>query len=181
MGRPKAWLPFEGELLLPRVVRVLGEIVSPVVVVAADGQDLPPLPAGVWVVRDERPDRGPLQGMAAGLRAVGTEIAFVSACDVPLLRPDFVRLLIDRLEDFDAAVPHAGGRPHPLSAAYHVEPTLAAVDAALSTHILAVRTMLDRLRVRRLEQAELRAADPALDSLRNANTPAEYEAFRNPA
>ena len=35
MGRPKAWLPITGELMLPRVVRLVSEVVSPVVVVAA--------------------------------------------------------------------------------------------------------------------------------------------------
>src|SRR5262245_3646442 len=34
MGRPKAWLPFAGETMLPRVVRLLGEVVQPIVVVA---------------------------------------------------------------------------------------------------------------------------------------------------
>src|SRR5690349_21785016 len=67
MGQPKAWLPFGGELMLPRVVRLLSEAVRPVVVVAAPGQDLPPLPADVAVVRDEERGRGPLQGLAAGL------------------------------------------------------------------------------------------------------------------
>ncbi|MBI1832706.1 MAG: NTP transferase domain-containing protein, partial [Planctomycetes bacterium] len=40
MGRPKAWLPMGAELMLPRVVRLLRETVSPIVVVAAPGQDL---------------------------------------------------------------------------------------------------------------------------------------------
>ena len=35
MGRPKAWLPFAGEILLPRIVRLVAEVVSPVIVVAA--------------------------------------------------------------------------------------------------------------------------------------------------
>ena len=39
--KPKAWLPIVGELMLPRVVRLLGEAVSPIVVVAAPDQDLP--------------------------------------------------------------------------------------------------------------------------------------------
>ena len=51
MGRPKAWLPFAGELMLPRILRLLGEAVGPLVVVAAPGQDLPPLPEHVAVVR----------------------------------------------------------------------------------------------------------------------------------
>src|SRR2546423_5298546 len=89
MGRPKAWLPMAGELMLPRVVRLLGEAVSPIVVVAAPEQDLPPLPAEVKVVRDEEKGRGPLQGLAAGLTALQGEVdaAYASSCDVPFLRP----------------------------------------------------------------------------------------------
>src|SRR5437763_5113311 len=70
MGRPKAWLPFAGEVMLPRVARLLAEVVAPVVVVAAPGQDVPPLPGGVEVVRDPERGRGPLQGLAAGLGAL---------------------------------------------------------------------------------------------------------------
>ncbi len=65
MGRAKAWLPFGTEIMLPRVVRLLGEAVSPIVVVAAPEQDLPPLPDDVRVVRDEEKGRGPLQGLDA--------------------------------------------------------------------------------------------------------------------
>src|SRR6187401_3304171 len=85
MGRPKAWLPFAGELMLPRVVRLLREAVDPVVVVAAPEQELPPLPGHVAIVRDAEKGRGPLQGIAAGLAALQGKVdaAFVSSCDVP--------------------------------------------------------------------------------------------------
>src|SRR5262245_60341239 len=91
MGRPKAWLPFGGELMLPRVVRLLGEAVRPVVVVAAPGQDVPPLPPEIAVVRDEERGRGPLQGLAAGLDALTgqADAVYLSSCDVPFLRPAF--------------------------------------------------------------------------------------------
>src|SRR2546423_13915019 len=73
MGRPKAWLPFAGELMLPRVVRLLEEAVRPIVVVAAPDQEVPPLPPHVAIVRDEEKGRGPLQGLAAGLAALRGE------------------------------------------------------------------------------------------------------------
>lgn len=68
MGQPKAWLPFLGERMLPRVVRLLGQVVAPLVVVAAPDQELPPLPAEVTVVRDEEKGWGPLMGLAVGLK-----------------------------------------------------------------------------------------------------------------
>ena len=101
MGRPKAWLPVGGEVMLQRVVRVLREVVDPVVVVAAPGQDVPPLPDAVTIVRDEVEGRGPLAGLAAGLAALDgrADAAYLSACDVPFLSPAFVRRVAGFLED----------------------------------------------------------------------------------
>src|SRR5947209_19753423 len=70
MGQPKAWLPFGDELMLPRVVRLLSEVVSPIVVVAAPGQDLPRLSADLILAPDPVPGQGPLQGLATGLAAL---------------------------------------------------------------------------------------------------------------
>ena len=44
MGTSKALLPFGGETMLQRIVRLLGTVASPLVVVAAAGQPLPNLP-----------------------------------------------------------------------------------------------------------------------------------------
>src|SRR5579871_5360740 len=85
MGRPKAWLPIAGEIMLSRVVRLLKDMVRPVVVVAAPEQDVPALPTDVAIVRDEARGRGPLQGLAAGLQALRglADAAYLSSCDVP--------------------------------------------------------------------------------------------------
>ena len=176
MGRPKAWLTVAGEFLLPRVVRVLAEAVSPVVVVAAVGQDLPPLPPGVPVVRDEFPERGPLQGMLAGLQHLEdiADVAFVSACDAPLLRSSFVRGVVESIDSFDAAVPDVEGQLHPLAAAYRVGPTLRAVRAAVEQKRFAVRDLFSFLATNRLGREALIAFEMHLDSLRTANTPEEF-------
>jgi molybdopterin-guanine dinucleotide biosynthesis protein A len=67
MGTSKALLPFGSETMLQRVVRLLGEVVAPIVVVAAVDQALPALPQGTIVTRDEHEGRGPLEGLRAGL------------------------------------------------------------------------------------------------------------------
>ena len=54
MGTSKALLPFGPETMLQRVVRLLSGVVSPIVVVAAVDQELPPLPSDVIITRDER-------------------------------------------------------------------------------------------------------------------------------
>jgi molybdopterin-guanine dinucleotide biosynthesis protein A len=156
-------------------VRLLSQVVSPVIVVGAASQDLPPLPADVIITRDPAPARGPLVGLAAGLAAVTAEAAYVSSCDVPLLRPAFVRRMINLLGDFDAAVPEVDGRLHPLAAVYRREVRTIA-ESLLSSGERRLTHLLSVLRTRIVTAAELAEADPGLSSLRNVNTPDDLAA-----
>jgi molybdenum cofactor guanylyltransferase len=176
MGRPKAWLPFGDELMLPRVVRLLRAAVDPVVVVAAPGQDLPPLPAEVAVVRDEEKGRGPLQGLAAGLTALRgqAEAAYLSSCDVPFLRPAFVRRLLDLLGDHVVCVPSVYGYHHPLAAVYRLE-VANAVSRLLAEDRLRPFFLFEAVPTRVVQPGELADVDPSFQTLRNLNTPEEYE------
>jgi len=177
MGRPKAWLPFAGEIMLPRVVRLLREAVGPVVVVAAPGQDVPLLPTEVAIVRDEEKGRGPLQGLAAGLAALRgrADAAYLSSCDVPFLKPAFVRRLVELLGDHVICVPRIGDHHHPLAAVYRldVEPV---VRRLLAENRLRPFFLFEAVATRVVEAAELADVDPTFQTLRNLNTPEEYEA-----
>jgi molybdopterin-guanine dinucleotide biosynthesis protein A len=176
MGRPKAWLPFGDELMLPRVVRILSEVVSPIVVVAAPGQDVPPLPSDVSIVRDDREGRGPLQGLVAGLAALQgqADAAYLSSCDVPFLQPAFVRRLIDLLGDHAICVPRVGEYHHPLAALYRLS-MAEAVNRLLAEDRLRPVFLFDAVPTRVVSADELQGADPTFQSLRNLNTPEDYE------
>ncbi len=177
MGRPKAWLPFGDELMLPRVVRLLGEAVSPVVVVAAPGQDVPPLPPHIHIVRDEHEGRGPLQGLAAGLAALDglADAVYLSSCDVPFLRPAFVRRLVEMLGDNAVCVPRVGDFHHPLAAVYRLS-VIDAVRRLLAENRLRPVFLFESVPTRIVNAEELRDADPTFQSLRNLNTPEDYQA-----
>lgn len=176
MGRPKAWLPIAGELMLPRMVRLLREAVSPIVVVAAPEQELPMLPDDISIVRDEENDRGPLQGLAAGLTALvgGADAAFASSCDVPFLRPAFVKRMVDLLGSNQICVPRVGEYLHPLAAVYRVD-VLEVVRQLLQENRLRPVYLFDVAPTRIVEASELVEVDPTFESLRNLNTPDEYE------
>jgi molybdenum cofactor guanylyltransferase len=175
MGSPKALLPFGSETMLQRVVRLLGEVVEPIVVVAAADQDLPPLPVDVIVTRDEREARGPLEGLRAGLKALPPSIdsAYVTSCDVPLLVPDFVREMIDLARDYDIAVMEIDGFTHPLSAVYR-RATLPFVEELLARDRLRPAFLFEAVNTRRVRPEEM-TSDPELRTLRNLNTPEDYE------
>jgi molybdopterin-guanine dinucleotide biosynthesis protein A len=177
MGRSKAMLPFGAEPMLARVVRILSEAVTPIVVVAAPQQALPELSAGVEVVRDRAEGRGPLEGLYCGLAALRPHVtaAYVTACDVPLLRVEFVRRLIDQLGDHDVVVPQEGKFHHPLAAVYRTE-LVDAIAACLARDQLRMISFYDQVKTRRVAVQELAAVDPPLDSLMNLNSRGDYQA-----
>jgi len=175
MGTSKALLPFGPETMLQRVVRLLGTVVSPIVVVAATEQALPELPAGTVVTRDEREARGPLEGIRAGLKALPAHVdaAYITSCDVPLLVPGFVQRMIDLAEGYDITVTEIDGFAHPLSAIYR-RTALPHAEALLAEDQLRVSHLFARVRTRRVPASEMTRADPELQTLRNLNTKEDY-------
>jgi molybdopterin-guanine dinucleotide biosynthesis protein A len=189
MGTPKADLEWHGSTLLRRAVGIVARAVDgPVVVVRAHGQQLPALPASVELADDARESRGPLEGIAAGLAAIGdrAQVVYVTAVDAPFLHPAFVRRVLALLgPDDDVALPHAHGFSQPLAAAYRA--TVASPLQRLlddDDEQLGTRSLMQRCRVRQLGAAELlddpavAGFDPSLDSLLNINDQREYDAAR---
>jgi molybdenum cofactor guanylyltransferase len=177
MGRDKATLPFGPELMLQRVVRLIGESAARdnVAVVAAPNQALPLISSDVTIVRDNREYRGPLEGLATGLRALQGKVdaIYATACDVPLLVPAFVDQMFQLLDDFEIAVPFDGQHHHPLAAVYRVT-VLPQIQELLDADRLRPRFLFDEVRTREVPIDDLRSVDPQLSTLENLNHRENY-------
>ena len=186
MGRPKAWLEIAGTPLLRRIVEHAREVVPRVVVVGAPGQDLPALPDDVLRLDDppERPQAGPLSGLAVGLEALRTtaDLAYLGSCDAPFVGPEHVRFVLQTLQDgpFAAVVPETGpdadGRRilHGLSGAVRVPEAFRTAQALLVSGRLALHLLYEALPCRRLALHEL----PDARAIRDCNSPEQWERAR---
>jgi molybdopterin-guanine dinucleotide biosynthesis protein A len=176
MASRKEFLAFGPERMLQRVVRLLGEVVRPVLVAGAEGQELPALPADVEIVRDRRPDCGPLAGLEAALLALRgrAQAVFMTACDVPLLKPAFVRRIVELAPDRGIGVLYTEGVAQPLAALYHAD-VLPHAERLLDSGQLRPLLLFDLVPTRRIDPSELADCDPELQSLCNVNTPEEYQ------
>ncbi|MFW0784612.1 molybdenum cofactor guanylyltransferase [Gordonia sp. CPCC 206044] len=130
MGRDKAAMDWAGEPMLARVVRVVGERCTPVLVVAAEesaayrslyGTGGPP---AVWVT-DEQPGAGPLGGLAVGLAhaaQAGARWAFVCATDMPLIEAGLIdELLRGVTASAQAVIVNDAERDHPMAGLYRTD------------------------------------------------------------
>ncbi len=174
LGRDKAVEPFGGEALVGRVHGRLRRVAERVVAVVNDGRRADALaarlPDDVVFAVDEYPDKGALGGLFTGLKAAGTEWAVFCACDMPFVNPDVFRLLLSKRDDgVDAVVPVVDGRPEPVHAAYSRRCLEAMRDKILANR-LKISGFFEDVRVRYVDEGEIRERDPRLLSFFNINT-----------
>jgi molybdopterin-guanine dinucleotide biosynthesis protein A len=158
-GDPRTIFARQTEVLAPRVQEIL----------VATSADIP----GYRSVRDMFPDVGPLAGIAAGLKAMLTPWLLVVAGDMPYLSPAVVDLLIDAIDPlYEAVGVRINGLPEPLVCMLSRR-AYPAAERRLQTRRNKVAGLLteERLHVRWLEEAELRAVDPTLQAFVNVNEP----------
>ncbi|MEF8807173.1 molybdenum cofactor guanylyltransferase [Natronomonas sp.] len=119
---------------------------------------------------DEEPDRGPVAGIAEGLRAAETDYAAIAAADMPLLDPDLFAYLFERADGHDAAVPRPGDWFEPLHAVYRPEPMADACTEALQEEDTRIIEPLFSLDYDVVERADL-VEHGSLDSFESVDTP----------
>ena len=163
--------------MLARIVRLVGEVCDQIVVVkSTPEQTLPPLAANVII--DQRPaaERGPLEGLAAGLAALPADVeaAFVTTCDAPLIVPAFMARLFELLGDHSAAVPVSDGFVHPLSAVYRTSMLDLVEELLASDRHASVAAVRLRCLASGRAGGTCAMSIHGLDTLKNLNYPADY-------
>jgi len=181
MGLPKAVLPFGCSTIIERLIDKLTGPFAEIIVVAAPLRDEPfsidrilKDHGGVILERDDASFEGPVGALRRGLARARGEITFACSCDLPLLRSGLADLLCAMVEGYDAAIPAIGGVLQPLCAAYRRKPAADALAAMESAGERRLTLLADRLNVRLIDEATLRALDPDLRSFFNVNTAEDY-------
>jgi molybdopterin-guanine dinucleotide biosynthesis protein A len=170
MSRDKASLPFGDETMLERIVGVVSQVVDEVWVVAREGQTV----AGDFrIARDPAEGLGPLAGLVTGLGAMAAERAFLTTCDVPLLKAAYVERMLELSRGHPIAVPVVGDRSMVTSAVYS-RVVLPLAEDLLQQRRLRPFFLVEAFDARIVSEDELREVDPELDSLRDCNTPEAY-------
>jgi molybdopterin-guanine dinucleotide biosynthesis protein A len=183
MGSDKAALAWNGESMLGRITRIVGERCDPVLVVAPVGspayQGLGAEQDGsesvTWVT-DEAEGAGPLGGLATGLAVAadrGRDVVFVCATDMPLVTAEMVDELLRGLSDADdAAIAVDSQRAHPLAGVYRTR-AAATLDELVRTGERRMLAAVDALRTNRVT-----LSDPTW--LTNVNAPEDLHRLRVP-
>lgn len=171
VGRDKAFLPIGGIPVFERVLEVLRKQLEDVILVG----DRPERFAkyGLPVYPDLYTGSS-LGGLYTGLRVSGTPYIFAAPCDLPFASGGLLRHMISLREGYDVVVPMTSGSPEPLFALYSKD-CLDPMRELLESGDFRIFDFYPRVRVRRVQGAELLPFDRSGRAFLNVNTPEEYE------
>lgn len=173
MGQEKAFVCWEGRTLLQRALEAAGAVSGQVRIVGAKSKFEP----FGEVVEDIFPDRGPLGGIHAALRASGEDLNLMLAVDLPRVTPQLLLYLVERAGNTEAVVtvPRLRAGWEPLCAVYR-RPFAEVAEFALRGGRNTVHSLLRPHAVQAVEESELEEAGFSAAMLGNINTIADLEA-----
>jgi molybdopterin-guanine dinucleotide biosynthesis protein A len=171
-GVAKPLLEVGGRAILDRLIDALAPHAGEIVVAVADPAQAPP---GLRAVVDASPGAGPLAGIAAARAAIAAPWMIAVAGDMPYVTADVIAALLARCgPGVDAVAPRVRDLPEPLLAVWGPAAGPAAARRLAAGRYKTSGLLTDEgLRVAWLEEAELRAIDPALRCLANVNAPGD--------
>jgi molybdopterin-guanine dinucleotide biosynthesis protein A len=180
-GENKALLRVDGRRIIDRQLDVLRRLFADDAIVIAANDPAPYADLPHRVVADPIPNAGPLGGLLAAIEATSTdhEHVLLLACDMPWIDVAALRLVVAPEDHSDIVIPIVAGRPEPLFARYArgIAPIVVRRLAG-ARHCMRDLSEDPALRVTHIDEAALRAIDPALRFLSNCNTPADLDAAR---
>ena len=179
LGQDKVFVEIGGQPMIQRVVGRLQAVAAHFVLVAAEPVADPQARYGVpaLAVADRYPGKGSLGGLYSGLAAAPTEWAFVMAVDMPFVNPALVDYLAKLTDGYDLVLPIVAGRPEPAHALYSKR-CLEPIEHKILSDQLKMIGFHDQVRVRQVNERDLRRHDPELRSFLNINRPSDLERAR---
>jgi len=174
MGTNKAVVPFGGARVIETLLRALRPLFPEIAIVANDPAPYADLGVPVW--RDRIPGKGALGGIYTAVLRSASPQTFCIACDMPFANPAVIAFLRDVAPGYDAVVPRTADGYQPLHAVYG-KTCLPHMEAMIREDRLQVTRLFPAVRVRTVEEGELRPMDPSLLCFANVNTREELEAF----
>ena len=171
-GRDKATFELNGETLAARALRVCEEAFP-----AAEARFVSRASGTLFdhvTIADIYPDRGAAGAIHAALADARTPWIFVLACDLPLVRPDFILELVEFIgDDCGCVVPvQSDGRWQPLSAFYRTEVCLRVFEMLVAGdgRNQSLRAIAESAKPRVVEFTEYSDLPDASRMLTNVNT-----------
>ncbi|MGB9715340.1 MAG: molybdenum cofactor guanylyltransferase [Thermodesulfovibrionales bacterium] len=145
---------------------------------------------GLPMIGDIFKYKGPMAGILSALIALREEDIFVTPCDMPFIKLELIRYIVDewskdmgnvsnithytpRKNGYDAAIPVFNGKSQPLLGIYSKK-VIKTMEETIKTSNRSLRDFIKKLKVLYITEEEVRKIDPSGMSFVNINTIEDY-------
>jgi molybdopterin-guanine dinucleotide biosynthesis protein A len=179
-GADKTTAAWQGQTLIARAVAQAGTVSDDVIVLSAwsrhEGEGSPI--AGARELHDPEPFPGPLVALATGLVHVRHDLCLVLAADMPTVNPKVVQLMLARAvadPALNAIALERDGTPQPLPVLIRARSAYPYLARIVASGERRLRAVLDMPATCVIDERSWQRADRDRDSLRDIDTPADYQ------
>lgn len=174
--RNKAFLSVGGKDVVQRILDTYRLFFDDIVLVTNKPHEYYDL--DIRIVTDIIKAESPLGGLHAGLVYADNPWAMVVACDLPFVKKEMVRLLLDHIDNrYSVIIPESSKGREALFALYSKE-NIPVIEHALHKGVKKIQEFFKPARVYNVSEKRLRSVDPDLISFYNVNRPEELEEAR---
>lgn len=176
MGFDKALLNICGRPVVQMIMSQLRKTFDDIVVVTNNPGSFTGLDARI--TGDILKNSGPLGGIHAGLTVSKSKYAFLTACDMPILSPEYAKYMVEiaRQEMPDAVISQKGDWIEPFHALYSKD-LVEDIKRNVENGIYKIHDVLKTKNVVRISESKVREFSPNLDIFTNLNDMADLEKF----
>jgi len=164
--KDKAILKLNGKRLIDIVISKLKRIVGDNIIIVGPPEKYPSYKK---VVPDLFNQKGLLVGLYSGLKSSASRYNLVVGCDMPFLKLELLQYMRDKIDSNDIIIPrYAKSYVEPLCAIYSKD-CLEVMKRNIKAGILSIRRIFPYLKVKYIEEKEIKRVDPELNSFFNIN------------
>ena len=175
LNKSKDQMKFAGRLLIDWVISnltSLDNLTEEDIIIVGPKEKYPHFKQ---VVQDIFPQKGPLGGIFSGLKASNSQYNLVVACDMPFLEVKLLQYMREEIDSNDIIIPRYNrGYIEPLCAIYSKK-CLEVMEKNIQSGILSVRKIFPHLKIKFIEEEEVKKFDPKFYSFFNVNFKYDFE------
>ncbi len=169
----KGFLEVDGKRIIESNIELLSKIFDRVIISANDPELYFYL--GATMVGDVVEYRGPMTGILSALTIPEVSEIFVTACDMPFIKPELIEYIVDKWEKkYDAAIPIFDKKPQPLFGIYSKRVTKR-MEQSIKDGERSLRRFLQGINVIYINEEEVRNIDSEGRSFININIMEDFQ------
>lgn len=177
MGQNKAFLEVGRQAVIARVLDRVQALTDDLFISTNTPEQYEKF--GLRMAGDIYPDKATLGGIYSAIHAARHPHVLVVACDMPFLKSDLLRYLMELAPTADVVAPLITPPQPETTHAVYSKACLSAIEPRLLANKLRVIGFFEEVRVRYVTREEVAPFDPHFHSFINMNTPEDWEKIKS--